>query len=117
MPPTPRPWRDRSGSFMAHPTTTPPSQAARPSLPACCKPGGGGTDEPVCGSGVDGHTETEAIKMSGSSLTQKALLLTVLCLPLGAAVAAPISPFVAMAGTWSGSGVLNTSDGQQERLR
>ena len=55
--------------------------------------------------------------MSGSSLTQKALLLTVLCLPLGAAVAAPISPFVAMAGTWSGSGVLNTSDGQQERLR
>jgi hypothetical protein len=59
----------------------------------------------------------EAIKMSGSSLTQKALLLAVLCLPTGAAVAAPVSPFVAMAGTWSGGGVLNTSDGQQERLR
>src|SRR5258705_11067608 len=59
----------------------------------------------------------EAIKMSGSSLTQKALLFTVLCLPLVAAVAAPVSPFVAMAGTWSGGGVLNTTDGQQERLR
>jgi hypothetical protein len=59
----------------------------------------------------------EAIEMSGSSLTQKALLFAVLCLPLGAAVAAPVSPFVAMAGTWSGGGVLNTTDGQQERLR
>jgi hypothetical protein len=59
----------------------------------------------------------EAIKMSGSSLTQKALLLALLSLPFGAAVAAPVSPFVAMAGTWSGGGVLNTSDGQQERLR
>ena len=55
--------------------------------------------------------------MSGSSLTQKALLLALLCLPCGAAVAAPVSPFVAMAGTWSGGGVLNTTDGQQERLR
>jgi hypothetical protein len=55
--------------------------------------------------------------MSGYSLTQKALLFASLSLPFGAAVAAPVSPFVAMAGTWSGSGVLNTSDGQQERLR
>jgi hypothetical protein len=55
--------------------------------------------------------------MSGSSLTQKALLFALLSLPIGAAVAAPVSPFVAMAGTWSGGGVLNTSDGQQERLR
>jgi hypothetical protein len=59
----------------------------------------------------------EAINMSGSSLTQKALLLALLSLPCGAAVAAPVSPFVAMAGTWSGGGVLNTSDGQQEQLR
>jgi len=66
---------------------------------------------------VDGHTETEAIKMSGSSLTQRVLLLTLLCLPCSAAVAAPVSPFVAMAGTWSGGGVLSTTDGQQERLR
>jgi hypothetical protein len=55
--------------------------------------------------------------MSGSSFTQKALLFTVLCLPLGAAVAAPASPFAAMAGTWAGGGVLSTSDGQQEQLR
>ena len=55
--------------------------------------------------------------MSGSSLTQKALLLALLSLPFGAALAAPVSPFVAMAGTWAGGGVLNTSDGQQERLR
>jgi hypothetical protein len=67
--------------------------------------------------GVDGHTEMETIKMSGSSLTQKALLLVLLSLPGGAAVAAPASPFVAMAGTWSGGGVLNTTDGQQEQLR
>jgi hypothetical protein len=59
----------------------------------------------------------EAIKMSGSSFTQKALLFTALCLPLGAAAAAPVSPFVALAGTWSGGGVLSTSDGQQEQLR
>lgn len=55
--------------------------------------------------------------MSGSSFTQKALLFAVLFLPLGAAVAAPVSPFVAMAGTWAGGGVLSTTDGQQERLR
>jgi len=55
--------------------------------------------------------------MSASNLTQKALLFALLSLPFGAAVAAPVSPFVAMAGTWSGSGVLSTSDGQQERLR
>jgi hypothetical protein len=59
----------------------------------------------------------EAIEMSESSLTQKALLFALLSLPCSAAVAAPISPFVAMAGTWSGGGVLNTTDGQQEQLR
>ena len=55
--------------------------------------------------------------MSRSSLTQKALLFAVLSLSGCTALAAPVSPFVAMAGTWSGGGVLNTSDGQQERLR
>jgi hypothetical protein len=59
----------------------------------------------------------EAIEMSGSSFIQKALLFTALCLPLGAAAAAPVSPFVALAGTWSGGGVLSTTDGQQEQLR
>jgi hypothetical protein len=43
------------------------------------------------------------------------LLLAVLCLP-GATYAAP-SPFNAMAGSWSGGGVLSTSDGNQEQLR
>ena len=55
--------------------------------------------------------------MSGSSLTQRVLLLAVLSLPGCTALAAPVSPFVAMAGTWSGGGVLNTTDGQQEQLR
>ena len=55
--------------------------------------------------------------MSGSNLTRAALLLASLSLAGTAALAAPVSPFVAMAGTWSGSGVLNTSDGQQDRLR
>ena len=55
--------------------------------------------------------------MSGSSLTQRVLLLAVLSLPGCTALAAHVSPFVAMAGTWSGGGVLNTTDGQQEQLR
>ena len=55
--------------------------------------------------------------MSGFSLSRTALLLASLSLPAGAALAAPASPFIAMAGTWSGGGVLSTSDGQQEQLR
>ena len=55
--------------------------------------------------------------MSASSLTRTALLLASLSLPGSAALAAPVSPFTAMAGTWSGGGVLNTTDGQQEQLR
>src|SRR5256885_16177838 len=45
------------------------------------------------------------------------LLLATLCLPAGGAQAAIASPFAAMAGSWSGDGVLSTSDGGQERLR
>ena len=55
--------------------------------------------------------------MSGSSLTQRVLLLAVLRRPGCTALAAHVSPFVAMAGTWSGGGVLNTTVGQQEQLR
>ena len=55
--------------------------------------------------------------MSGSSLTRTALLLASLCLPGSVALAAPVSPFTAMAGTWSGGGVLSTTDGQREQLR
>jgi hypothetical protein len=55
--------------------------------------------------------------MYRSHLTRTALLLASLGLSGGAALAAPASPFVAMAGTWSGGGVLSTSDGQQEQLR
>ena len=55
--------------------------------------------------------------MSGSSITRTALLLASLSLAGGAALAAPVSPFVAMAGTWAGGGVLSTTDGQQEQLR
>jgi hypothetical protein len=44
------------------------------------------------------------------------LLLATLCLPSGAQ-AAVASPFAAMAGSWSGGGVLSTSDGGQEQLR
>ena len=55
--------------------------------------------------------------MYRSNLTRTALLLASLSLPGGAALAAPASPFLAMAGSWSGGGVLNTSDGQREELR
>ncbi len=46
-----------------------------------------------------------------------ALLFASLSLAGGAALAAPASPFIAMAGTWSGGGVISTTDGQQEQLR
>jgi len=54
--------------------------------------------------------------MSRSIAPAGLLLLATLCLP-GGAQAAVASPFAAMAGSWSGSGVLNTTDGGQERLR
>ena len=55
--------------------------------------------------------------MSRSTLAPAAiLLLATLCLP-GSAQAAVASPFAAMAGSWSGDGVLSTSDGGQELLR
>src|SRR3954466_9958084 len=59
----------------------------------------------------------EAIKMSGSSLSKTALLFASLSLAGSAALAAPASPFIAMAGSWSGGGVISTTDGQQEQLR
>jgi len=45
------------------------------------------------------------------------LLLATLCLPTAGAQAAIASPFATMAGSWSGDGVLSTTDGGQERLR
>jgi hypothetical protein len=54
--------------------------------------------------------------MSGSNIARAGLLMLALCLPAGGAQAA-VSPFAAMAGTWSGGGTVSTSDGGQERLR
>lgn len=54
--------------------------------------------------------------MSTSSIARAGLIVVTMCLPHGA-VAAASSPFAAMAGTWSGSGTLTTTDGAQERLR
>src|SRR4030081_4147490 len=45
------------------------------------------------------------------------LLLASLCLPGSATQAPVVSPFAAMAGSWSGGGMLNMSDGSQEPLR
>lgn len=54
--------------------------------------------------------------MPGSSVIRASLLGASLCLTsLNAQAAA--SPFAALAGLWSGGGMLNTSDGQQEQLR
>ncbi len=56
--------------------------------------------------------------MSGSNIARAGLLLLAsLCLPCSATQAAAPSPFAAMAGSWSGGGVLSTTDGGQERLR
>jgi hypothetical protein len=54
--------------------------------------------------------------MSGSSVIRAGLLSAALCLT-GFGAQAAASPFSAMAGVWSGGGVLRTGDGQQERLR
>jgi len=54
--------------------------------------------------------------MSSSHIAKTAVLLVSLGLA-GGAQAAPISPFSAMAGSWSGGGSLSTSDGMQENLR
>jgi len=56
--------------------------------------------------------------MSGSNIARAGLLLLAsLCLPGSATHAAIASPFAALAGSWSGGGVLSTTDGMQERLR
>lgn len=56
--------------------------------------------------------------MSRSNIAQAGLLLLAsLCLPGSATQAAPVSPFAAMAGSWSGGGVLTTTDGGQQQLR
>jgi hypothetical protein len=55
--------------------------------------------------------------MSGSNIARAGLLLASLCLLGGGAQAATASPFAALAGSWAGGGVLNTTDGTQERLR
>jgi hypothetical protein len=55
--------------------------------------------------------------MSRSNIARAGLLLLAsLCLS-GSAIRAATSPFAAMAGSWSGGGILNTTDGGQERLR
>jgi hypothetical protein len=55
--------------------------------------------------------------MSKSNIARAGLLLATLCLPGSVAQAAVSSPFAAMAGSWSGGGILDTTDGAQERLR
>ena len=54
--------------------------------------------------------------MPGSNIARTALLLTSLGLFAGSVQAAP-SPFAALAGAWSGGGVMNMADGTQEPLR
>jgi hypothetical protein len=54
--------------------------------------------------------------MHGSKIAQAGLMIAILAFPAHAVLAAA-SPFAAMAGTWTGGGVLQSSDGTQERLR
>jgi hypothetical protein len=54
--------------------------------------------------------------MHGLKTAQAGLLLAALALP-GYTAHAAVTPFAAMAGTWSGGGILQSSDGTQERLR
>jgi hypothetical protein len=54
--------------------------------------------------------------MHGSKIARAGLVMATLAFPAHAALAA-VSSFAALAGTWSGGGVLQSSDGTQERLR
>src|SRR5260370_32675934 len=78
--------------------------------------------QPVNGLGavaldVSTWNDLEITKMSRSNIARAGLLLAALSLAGGATYAAVSSPFAALAGSWSGGGVLSTSDGGQERLR
>ena len=53
--------------------------------------------------------------MDNSKILQAGLLATALAFP--GVTAAAYSPFAALAGNWSGGGVLQSADGTQERLR
>src|SRR5262245_20177756 len=56
------------------------------------------------------------VNMPGSHLVRAGLLAAAICLPCSTTQAA-MSPFMAMAGSWSGGGVITTSAGAQEPLR
>jgi hypothetical protein len=55
--------------------------------------------------------------MSGLNIARAGLLLLASLNIPGNTAQAAMSPFTAMAGSWSGGGVVNTTDGAQERLR
>ena len=54
--------------------------------------------------------------MHGSRIAQTGLVMATLAFGAHTALA-DVSPFAAMAGTWSGGGMLQSSDGTQEQLR
>jgi hypothetical protein len=54
--------------------------------------------------------------MTGSRITAAGVVMMALALAATPAMAA-MSPLLAMAGSWSGGGILSTADGQQQRLR
>ncbi|OKO79472.1 hypothetical protein [Bradyrhizobium sp. NAS96.2] len=55
--------------------------------------------------------------MSRSNIAKTSLVLLSLGALASPLQAAPASPLLAMAGSWSGGGTLTTSDGMQEQLR
>jgi hypothetical protein len=55
--------------------------------------------------------------MSRSTIAKTSLVLLSLGVFASPLQAAPASPLLAMAGSWSGEGMLTTSDGMQQRLR
>jgi hypothetical protein len=66
--------------------------------------------ELICNGNKGGHPMTK------SNIATAGCLMLVLSFTGGAALA-DVSPFRAMAGTWSGGGMLSTADGGQEQLR
>jgi hypothetical protein len=55
--------------------------------------------------------------MTGFNFAKAALLVTAIGLAAPASQGAPMSPFRAMAGSWTGGGLLSLSNGEQQRLR
>src|SRR6516162_6518779 len=72
--------------------------------------------DPVRCSGVGSPTQQGGHQMMRSNIVMAGLVMAALGATAGPGDAAMMSPFRAMAGSWSGGGTLSMANGEQERL-